>query len=608
MTEDQLIAIATLALAALAAIFALAAFFVARRRPADPPPSRAEMAVLLRQEGDSIRLAADAEARGLRQELGQLLGQNHSNTFETLVRLGDLVTQRLNSFDNQLDAAGRVMEDGVKGITGKLNADLAQMAASATTNRDTLRAMMEQKLDGATAAQIEAARGLREELNASFQRMRQAVGETLTEASNRQQERLDNTQRELKALTATHQQAGEQLRVSVEGRLDALRQENAAKLEEVRQTVDEKLQTTLEARLGESFNRVVEQLNKAYEVFGEMRTISSNVGDLKNVLTNPKLRGTFGEVQLAMLLEDFLSPSQYIRDAQVREHSNERVEFAIRLPLSDGEDMLLPVDAKFPREDHEKMLAAIEVGDTLLAEKFRKDLEVRIKAFAKDISKKYINPPLTTERAILFLPTESLFAEVLRMPGLFEQLQRECHVMLAGPTTFAAILHAFQVNHRSMAVARQSSEVWRILSAVRTEFRKYNETVATVAKQLNTAAKTVDSLGTRTRAMDRALKNVEVLPDDGRAARMLGLDGEGGMGDEGADTRPHARLVSDEAVPDEAADNSGEDALSGVPSGSGATSAAASESGLPRRSVGAASQPDFLLSEATLRTVSLRRN
>ncbi|TMI99820.1 MAG: DNA recombination protein RmuC [Alphaproteobacteria bacterium] len=327
----------------------------------------------------------------------------------------------------------------------------------------------------------------------------------------------------LDLLTQKHAESGEQLRLTVEAKLDQLRSENAAELEKVRATVDEKLQTTLETRLQENFGRVVEQLNKAYEVFGEMRTISASVGDLKNVLTNPKLRGTFGEVQLEMLLQDFLSPSQYIKDAQVKEGSAERVEFAIRLPTIEGEDILLPVDAKFPREDHEHMIAAQEAGDLLLVEHFRKQLESRIKSFAKDICRKYINPPRTAERAILFLPTESLFAEVLRQPGLFDHLLRECNVMLAGPTTFAAILHAFQVNYRSMAVARQSGEVWKILSAVRTEFKKYNDTVGKVAKQLKTAAGSVDELDKRTRLMDRALKGVETMPDNGSAAKLLGF-------------------------------------------------------------------------------------
>jgi DNA recombination protein RmuC len=534
MTEILLFAILVAALAA--ALFALLGFLAARRRRQDAPLGRREAMDLLRQEGEAIRGAGEANARGLRQELGQALAQNQNSTVGTVVQLADSLLKQVDAFGARLESSNKTTEARVDGIGAKLNADIALMGDSAASSREALRATIEHRLDHSAAAHGEAARDLREELNASFQRMRQGMGETLAQAGEQQRERLDATKRALDMLTEKHAQAGEQLRQTVEGRLDMLRSENAAELEKVRNTVDEKLQTTLEKRLDESFGRVVEQLNKAYEVFGEMRAISTSVGDLKNVLTNPKLRGTFGEVQLAMLLQDFLAPSQYIKDAQVKDGTGERVEYAIRLPMGDGEEMLLPVDAKFPREDHDRMIEAMEAGDTKLVDHFRKQLENRIKAFAKDICQKYINPPRTTERAILFLPTESLFAEVLRQPGLFDHVQRECHVMLAGPTTFAAILHAFQVNHRSMAIAKQSSEVWKILSAVRTEFKKYNETVGKVARQLNTAAGSVAELDKRTRMMDRALKTVETMPDDDSAARLLGLDGPSLDGD--ADGEP----------------------------------------------------------------------
>jgi DNA recombination protein RmuC len=489
------------ALAALALLFAILAWVAARRAARHPAPGRDDLADMLREESDIVRDAIEASARGLRQEIGASLAQHQTILHGAVRGLSDSLLQRTDAFVQRL----------------------GQMAATAETQHAQLRALTESRFDQFAAAEADTARTLREELGASFQRMKQAVGETLMQASNQQKERLEATQQELRSLAEVQKQSGEQLRQTVEGRLDLLRSENTAELEKVRATVDEKLQTTLEARLGESFNRVVEQLNRAYEVFGEMRRISANVGDLKNVLTNPKLRGTFGEVQLAMLLQDFLSPSQYIRDAQVREHSAERVEYAVRLPLHDGDEMLLPVDAKFPREDHEHMIAALEAGDTELAAHFRKALEARIKMFARDVGRKYINPPLTTERAIMFLPTESLFAEVLRMPGLFEHVQRECGVMLAGPTTFAAILHAFQVNHRSMAIAKQSSEVWKVLGAVRGEFRKYNETVAKVAKQLKTASGSVEELDRRVKIMDRALRRVETLPDEADGDKLLGL-------------------------------------------------------------------------------------
>ena len=498
--------------ALLALIFSVLAYAAARRAASRLALTRDDMSVLLREEGDFLRDVVENSARGLRQEMGTALMQATVAHQGLVQGLSDSLLQRTDAFGQRLD----------------------RMAATADDRHAALRTMTETRFDQFVAAEAETARDLRAELNGSFQRMRQGVSETLDQASAQQKERLEATQRDLKALAEAQTVAGETLRRTVESRLDLLRQENTLELEKMRATVDEKLQTTLEQRLNESFSRVVEELNKAYTVFGEMKAISSHVGDLKNVLTNPKLRGTFGEVQLAMLLQDFLPPSQYIENAQVREHSGERVEFAIRLPMAEGGEMLLPVDAKFPREDHEHMIAALEAGDLLLAERFRKQLEARIKSFAKDISRKYINPPQTTERAILFLPTESLFAEVLRMPGLFDHVQRECNVMLAGPTTFAAILHAFQVNHRSMAIAERSSEVWKTLAAVRREFGKYNETVSKVARQLNTASRSVEELGTRTRAMDRALKTVATLPGDDSTAKVL----EFGVSDDGVRLSP----------------------------------------------------------------------
>jgi DNA recombination protein RmuC len=536
----DLLLLLVLATTLTAALFALLGYLAARRYSNSTPGGSIEFGSLLRSESEVMRTVMDANSQALRQEIIQALAQNQRSALEMVARLSDSLLKQVDAFGTRLEAANRTTESRIDGIGIKLNADIEQMGESAATNRDALRGVIEQKLDSSAAAHSEAARALREELNGGFQRMRQGVSEILLQASDQQKERLDDTKRALNVLTEKHGQTGEQLRQTIEGRLDLLRSENAAELEKVRTTVDEKLQNTLEKRLDESFGRVIEQLNKAYEVFGEMRVISANVGDLKNVLTNPKLRGTFGEVQLAMLLQDFLSPHQYIKDAQVKDGSAERVEYAIRLPMADGEEMLLPVDAKFPREDHEHMIEALEAGDVALVEHFRKQLENRIKYCARDICKKYLNPPRTTERAILFLPTESLFAEVLRIPGLFEHLQRECNVMLAGPTTFAAILHAFQVNHRSMAIAKQSSEVWKILGAVRSEFKKYNDTVGRVAKQLKTVAGSVDDLDRRTRAMDRALKTVETLPDDGSATRLLGLNQPVEGEDEDADSLPIA--------------------------------------------------------------------
>jgi DNA recombination protein RmuC len=410
--------IATLALASIAALFAIVAVIVVARRPL--ALERAEVSELLRFEGDAIRAASDAELRAVRQELLTTINQQQGAAATMMLKLSEQLLRQVDSFGQRLESSNKTTETRINDIGTKLNADIGRMEQGAVATSEGLRSIVERKLDQSGATQSESARNLREELSGSFQRMRQGVSETLGEISNHQKERLDATKLAIDELIRTQGASGEQLRQTVEGRLDQLRTENAAELEKVRTTVDEKLQTTLETRLNENFGRVVEQLNKAYEVFGEMRSISTHVGDLKNVLTNPKLRGTFGEVQLAMLLQDFLSPTQYVKDAQIKPNSAERVEYAIRLPMIDGDEMLLPVDAKFPREDHEHMLEALEANDVELAAHFRKQLENRIKAFAKDIAKKYINPPRTTERAILFLPTESLFAEVLRIPGLLQ--------------------------------------------------------------------------------------------------------------------------------------------------------------------------------------------
>lgn len=519
----DLLAVATLAVALVAAVFAILAYATARSR-LGAVLSRTDAAELHRREGDAIRSAGEQQTRGLRQELGTILTQHQANALASVSAVSGEIVKQVHMFGERLEVSNRTVEERIQGIAAKLNDDLGQMGQEAGRNREALRAVIEKKLSDAAELQAAAGHALRDELQASFGRLGQRVSETLGLASEQQKERLDNTQRALDALKEHQGQAGERLRQLVEGRLDALRQENTEKLEEMRRTVDEKLQTTLETRLGESFTRVVEQLTLVSQGIGEMRALASNVGDLKTVLTNPKVRGTFGEVQLALLIEDFLTPDQYLRNAQIKEGSGERVEYAIRVRTSaEGDEILLPVDAKFPREDYDRLVAAMHDGETLLAVKFRKDLENRIKLFARNIKEKYVDPPSTTEFGILFLPTEGLYAEALREPALFDYLRRECCVVLAGPTTFSAILSAFQMNFRSLALARQSTEVWRVLSAVRTEFGRYNDVVNRLGNQLRTAAGSVEKLGVRTRAMDRRLRSVELLPNDGSAQRVLGL-------------------------------------------------------------------------------------
>lgn len=307
--------------------------------------------------------------------------------------------------------------------------------------------------------------------------------------------------------------AAKETRDTLEQRLDRLQQDNAAKLEQMRQTVDEKLQTTLEKRLSESFRQVSERLELVHKGLGEMHTLAAGVGDLKRVLSNVKTRGVFGETQLAALLEQVMAPEQYEKNVATRPGSNARVEFAIRLPGRDGgAPVFLPIDAKFPQEDYQRLQAAQEAGDALGAESAGKALEARVKLEARSICEKYVEPPHTTDFAILYLPFEGLFAEVLRRPGLYDHIQREWRVTICGPTNLLAYLNALQMGFRTLAIEKQSSEVWKVLGTVKSEFGKFAEVLANTKRQLQTVANTIDQAEVRTRQIERKLKDVEVLP------------------------------------------------------------------------------------------------
>ncbi|MFP5306781.1 MAG: DNA recombination protein RmuC, partial [Gammaproteobacteria bacterium] len=317
------------------------------------------------------------------------------------------------------------------------------------------------------------------------------------------------------------------LRAAVEDGLKTLRQENAEKLEQMRRTVDEKLHETLEKRLGDSFRLVSERLEQVHKGLGEMQTLASGVGDLKRVLTNVKSRGIFGEVQLAALLEQVLTVEQYAANVATKPGSGERVEFAIRLPGRDSDAVWLPIDAKFPREDYERLLDAQERADPVAAEAAAAALERRIRDEAQKIADKYVSPPHTTDFAILFLPTEGLYAEVLRRPGLFESLQREHRVSVAGPSNLLAFLNSLQMGFRTLTIEKRSSEVWQVLGAVKTEFSKFGDVLDKVRKKLDEATTQLDQTGVRTRAITRRLRTVQELPGP-QAEQLLGPDVEGG--------------------------------------------------------------------------------
>jgi DNA recombination protein RmuC len=325
----------------------------------------------------------------------------------------------------------------------------------------------------------------------------------------------DTLAEQLRLLSDSNERRQTEMRQAVETRLAALQEGNEKKLEQMRATVDEKLHATLETRLGESFKQVADRLEQVHKGLGEMQTLARDVGSLNRVLTNVKTRGIFGEMQLAGLLEQVFTPEQYAANVATVPGSSERVEFAIRLPgqRSDGVPLWLPIDAKFPREDYERLLEAQDRADPLAMEAAAKGIETRLRLEARSIRDKYIAPPHTTDFGILFVPTEGLYAEALRRPGLLEALQREHKVILAGPTTLLATLTSLQMGFRTLALEKRSAEVWEVLGAVKTEFGKFGEVLAKTKKKLGEASDTLDAAAVRTRAMERKLKSVEALPD-----------------------------------------------------------------------------------------------
>jgi DNA recombination protein RmuC len=372
----------------------------------------------------------------------------------------------------------------------------------------------------------ESARGDRAEQAQALERFGQGLAGQVGQLGTLQAQQFEAFGQNLSRLTQSFDARVEQLRLTVESRLGAIQTENAAKLEEMRKTVDEKLHATLEQRLGESFKLVSERLEQVHRGLGEMQTLAAGVGDLKKVLTNVKTRGTWGEVQLAALLEQVLTAEQYAENVITRPKSADRVEFAIRLPgKDDGTPVWLPIDAKFPIEDYQKLLEAQERADPVALEVAARALETRLKNEAKTIREKYVEPPHTTDFAILYLPIEGLYAEALRRPGLAEALQREHRISIAGPTTLAAMLNSLQMGFRTLAIEQRSSEVWAVLGAVKNEFGKFGEALAHTRKKLQEASNSIDKAEVRTRAVSRKLKDVEALPAVESAA-LLGADGD----------------------------------------------------------------------------------
>lgn len=360
-----------------------------------------------------------------------------------------------------------------------------------------------------------SAKHAREELSRTLMDSSDALLRRMTENAGMQKDQLDSFSKQLNDLTKLNEEKIESMRKTLENQLRILQEDNSRKLEQMRETVDEKLQSTLEKRLGESFKQVSERLEQVYRGLGEMRNLATGVGDLKKVLTNVKTRGTWGEIQLGSILEQILTPEQYDTNVQTKKNSNERVEFAIKLPGQDSQKdqvVFLPIDAKFPQEDYQRLLDAQDEADKEAADRAIRNLEIRIKAEAKEIKEKYIDPPNTTDFAVMFLPVEGLYAEVLRRPGLCDILQRDYRVAVTGPTTLAALLNSLQMGFRTLAIEKRSSEVWELLGVVKTEFGKFGDVLSKTKKKLQEASNTIDKAEVRTRAIERKLRKVQEIP------------------------------------------------------------------------------------------------
>lgn len=457
----EILLIVAVVLAAASAVLAFLGFSAAKR--AEAAASSDDLADMveaaLRRELGQMRLESDAKAATQRQELSQSLAASAT-------QLGQQLSALTTSFDTRLTAFAEIQQ--------KTGTDLA---------------------DGQHKRLTETNQGLQKLI-----------------------ETLQVQQKEGREAMAVEL---EKVRTTVGQNLETLRKDNEEKLEKMRATVEEKLQGTLEQRLGESFKQVSDRLEAVHKGLGEMQTLASGVGDLKRVLTNVKTRGGWGEMQLGAILEEMLAPEQYVSNTQIDPASGQRVEFAVRMPgQGDGEPILLPIDAKFPHEDYDRLLTAQDLGDMVQIDAAAKQLERAVRLQAKTISDSYIKPPYSTDFAIMYLPTEGLYAEVARRPGLIREIQSQHRVMVAGPSNLAAFLNSLQMGFRTLAIQKRSSEVWQVLGAAKAEFQKYGDVWDKLGKQLDTARKTVDEAGKRTRAVERRLRGVEVL-DSPVAATLL---------------------------------------------------------------------------------------
>ena len=473
----------------------------------------AEMRTTIESKLTAVQNESTAKLDKMRQEASESAKASREEIARSLKTFGETLTMTLSDM-------GGTQRAQLSAVVEKLE----QLTDNTGKKLDTQKTAVDERLKQIQADSALQGKQLREEVNATLKGVNDSLLKGLTAMSGEQQKQMEIFSVQLNKLTESNEQKLELLKTTVEQKLAAIQSDNSTQLEKMRLTVDEKLQSTLEKRLGESFRQVGERLEQVHKGLGEMQSLATGVGDLKKVLTNVKARGTWGEVQLGTLLEQVLAPDQYAMNVATRD-GGERVEFAVKLPgrSADKDEVVwLPIDAKYPMEDYQRLIDAQDKGDVALADAAMKQLESRIKLDATSIRNKYLNPPKTTDFAILFLPTEGLFAEVLRRPGLSDLLQREYRVMVAGPTTLWSLLNSLQMGFKTLAIEKRSSEVWNLLGAVKTEWSKYGDVLAKVQKKLHEATNTIDNAQQRSRAVGRKLKTVQELPvSESEAILML---------------------------------------------------------------------------------------
>jgi DNA recombination protein RmuC len=506
MTAFEILVLAALAFVAVLLLTLLL------RRPASPPGLddrlNAQAAALARLEG-SLQASAGAQEARL-----QGLAQGTAQALETL---REAVEQKLTQALADARAGRAELTQSFATFEQRAAAQATEREAAHTARAEALEKRLGESLAQLTDTQQKTLAALRSEIDGRLATMTAALREQLDGNGLQLKNQLSMLQegivQQLAALNQASQQHAEQLRATLNERLAAIQTDNANRLEEMRKTVDEKLHATLEQRLGQSFQLVSERLELVHRGLGEMQTLAAGVGDLKRVLTNVKTRGVWGEVQLIAMIEQIFTPEQFATNVATRPNSSERVEVAIRLPGGgDHRPVWLPIDAKFPVEDYQRLLDAHERADAEAAEAAAKALEARLRTEARTIREKYVEPPYTTDFAILYLPAEGLYAEALRRPGLAESLQRELRVVLAGPTNLAALLNSLQMGFRTLAIEKRASEVWQVLGQVKTEFAKFGEVLEKTKTKLDQARSQFDQIGVRSRAIERKLRDVEALP------------------------------------------------------------------------------------------------